>query len=227
MSEITRIKNEILGTNTYLYLLGNTKDCFVIDPGLSTKLIIEELERKELNPIAILCTHGHFDHIASAQAIFENYYSTIYLHEDDEKIMKSSNFLLMACHIKKKIKIPKEVQWLKGINNTFELNNTKITFHHSPGHTQGSCLIEIKDILFTGDTIFKNIVLENSIAGSDTELLKKSLLKYIFFFPKETVVYPGHGRGSSLGDIINNNNHLRKFLELDTYSNKKVKNHEY
>ncbi|MBT4791950.1 MAG: MBL fold metallo-hydrolase [Halobacteriovoraceae bacterium] len=226
MGKITCIRNSSLKSNTYLYLLNDSKECLIIDPGLESELITEEIQTQGLTPTAILCTHGHFDHIGSAQILADMYNIEIYIHEKDKKVTKSANFLLMICKIKQKIQVPTVVNWVIGASNSFEINNTKITYHHAPGHTAGSCLIEIEDSLFTGDTLFRNFVVEDSITGSDSKTLKESLVKYISFFPGEIEVYPGHGGSASLNQIVSNNTDLRKFLCLSIDATEGNINHE-
>lgn len=212
---VYRVLNSTFSSNTYIYKIENTNECFVIDPGLDFDKISDSLDRLDLRPIAVLCTHGHFDHIGTSQNLKEKFSIPIYLHKLDEKIAKTANFILMACKIDKKIKPPNIDQYVAEMNSFFEVGGIKIEYMLVPGHTRGSCFIKIGDQdMFTGDSLYKSTVGLVDFPGEDKEELKASLLKIWDQIDGQTWIYPGHGGSESFSYIKNNNKSLLEFLGI-------------
>ena len=97
-------KNKIFPSNTYIITEGS--DCIVIDPGLEKDIILNTLREHHLIPLAVMSTHGHFDHIASVSEIVNEYDVPFYLHNNDLKLSQSANFFLRLAKINSKIKTP-------------------------------------------------------------------------------------------------------------------------
>ncbi len=210
---LKRLRNGIFSSNTYVYSLPNrVRECFVIDPGLDFELIDSYLVANQLTPVAVFCTHGHFDHVGSAQNLKEKYQCQIYLHEADVKLSKSANFLLMACKLSHRIRTPLIDVLMSADQSALEVAGVRVSWAHVPGHTPGSCLIFIEDMVFSGDTIYKKAVGLSDFPGEDRALLIQSILKMWDKIPSEFVVYPGHGGSGSFGSIKELNLPLRKLL---------------
>ncbi len=211
MSQVTRIRNGIFSSNTYFYQIPNTNDCFVIDAGLDFQAIDTHLTEHKLNPVAVLCTHGHFDHLGSAQPVKEKYGAKIYLHKNDLKVSKAANFLLMACKIDHRISTPLVDFFIEGECETVIAGIT-VRWIQVPGHTPGSCFIQIADSIFTGDTLYKQAVGLSDFPGEDKDQLIKSILRIWDMVEDHLTVYPGHGGSDTFINIKNNNNPLRSLL---------------
>jgi hydroxyacylglutathione hydrolase len=208
---IDRIVDEHLRANTYLIETGVPDQVVVIDPGLDTDAIKAALGGRR--PVAIACTHGHFDHVGSAHQLQEEYGAPLYLHRGDAKVLRSANFLLMACKIDVRITVP-TVDELVDDGTTVELGGETLRFIHTPGHTPGSCLIEFRGALFSGDTIYRDKIGMVEFPGEDKELLRRSILGVWDRLDPELRVYPGHGGAGRLGYIKESNQALRSFLAL-------------
>jgi glyoxylase-like metal-dependent hydrolase (beta-lactamase superfamily II) len=120
----------------------------------------------------------------------------------------------MACKIDRRIVVPTEVteafdgMWL-------QLGADRLTFHHSPGHTPGSCMIEFRGALFSGDTIYRDGVGLVDFPGEDETMLRASIEQHWDAFDDELTLYPGHGGSGRLGDVKSANAALRAFIGLD------------
>ena len=210
---VIQIKNRFFPSNTYILTNENSNSCIVIDPGLDSESIHKNILDNHLVPIAILCTHGHFDHIASV-GYFKKEFGNIpyYLHKDDFKIAKSANFYLKLTKIK---------NWIEYVEPDFifenEIENLKIedfnfSVYHFPGHSNGSCIFKFKNTLFTGDIIYKSGLGFNKFPGENINLLKETIKKIRVSFDKEYLVYPGHGEIGYLGDFYSENIELVNFI---------------
>lgn len=219
---LSQINNGIFSSNTYFYHLPDTGKCFVIDPGLDFEAIDAHLDEHKLVPAAVLCTHGHFDHLGSAQLLKNKYDCKIYLHSGDLKISKTANFLLMACKIDHRILTPLiDFLFLGDLYKT-EIEGLPVQWLHVPGHTPGSCFVMIQDAVFTGDTIYKRAVGLNDFPGENKAQLIQSVLKVWDVIPEASIVYPGHGGSDSFGNIKKFNLPLRLLIGVDREDSKNL-----
>jgi hydroxyacylglutathione hydrolase len=210
-----RVVDEQLRANTYIAETGVAGEVVVVDPGLDTAGIRGVLQTESLRPVAIACTHGHFDHIASAHELQQEYGAPIYLHRDDAKLIRSANFLLMACHIDRRITIPSIDVFVED-GSEIEIGGDALRFIHTPGHTRGSCLVQFRDSIFTGDTIYRDGIGLVDFPGEDPDQLRASILEVWEELDDDLWARPGHG-GSAKFEALKADNHaLRDFLARDS-----------
>lgn len=209
-----RVRNGVFPSNTYLVQLGNSARCFVIDPGLDFQSIEKALEEKKWTPAAILCTHGHFDHVGSAQLLKDKYGCKIYMHDSDLRIARSSNFLLMVCKIDMRIMVPQVDVFVTNETAQQVIGGVPVRWYPVPGHTPGSSFIEVGNFLFTGDTLYKEAIGLNNSPGEIKSQLIQSILSIWDVIAEERVVYPGHGGSDTFGNIKVKNHPLREMLGL-------------
>ena len=106
-SLVIRVKNKIFSSNSYILKDQKSDSCILIDPGLDINSLEENLNNLYLNPIAILSTHGHFDHISGVSFFKNKYKIPFFIHEGDLKIVQSLNFYLKIKKIDLKYETPK------------------------------------------------------------------------------------------------------------------------
>lgn len=207
------IKNKIIfSSNTYIYFRKSNNECIIIDPGFDTELIDSEILQNNLIPIAIISTHGHFDHIASAAFLKNKYKVPYYLHEADLKIAKSANFYLKVAQLNYKIETPIPDYLFKGEHENLTIKGFDLDIYNLPGHSPGSCVVKIENFLFSGDLIYKNGLGAVSIPKEDLALLKRSILIFFNMFNSEEFLLPGHGAPEYLKWVKKNNSKLKDFL---------------
>ena len=164
-------------------------DCSARDENIPR--MIEELGA---NLKYILLTHGHFDHVAG---IRNNPDVKIVMHENDFGILnKVNNYMLMFGM--PEMTIPK-IDILVNDGDILKLGNLEIKVIHTPGHTQGSVCYLADDKLFSGDTIFRESVGRCDLEGGDFNQIIESIENKIFTLPEDTLIYPGHGKMTSVG----------------------------
>ena len=177
-----------LETNCYIVSNENTLECVVIDPGDEANRILDYNEDNKLKCVAILLTHGHFDHVGAVDEVAESTGATVYMHElDDAKV---SSMFMMSYHL------PESGVYLKDGD---VLNLAGLEFHimATPGHTLGGVTIRCEDALFTGDTLFKGSCGRVDLPGGDLNTIMDSI-RFICQLPGDYEVYPGHMDSSTL-----------------------------
>lgn len=216
------IRNKkIFSSNTYIFKNKVNDECIIIDPGFDLELIEKGIQEHKLKPVAVVSTHGHFDHIGSA-AFFKNKYCIpFYLHEGDMKISQSANFYLKVAQLNHKIETPTPDFLFKGDLNRVTINGIDLEVYNLPGHSPGSCIVKIENNLFSGDILYKNGLGAGSVPKENTALLKQSILKIFDIFVDEDLVLPGHGASEYIGAIKNNNTDLKNFLFENNENNER------
>ena len=209
---IWRVTSGEFPSNTYICETAKNF-CLLIDSGLDTDSISIAMEELRMEPTAVFCTHGHFDHVGSTAFFQKTYGIPVYLHGADHKLMKSSNFLLMALKLTSRIEQPSKITTVTG-GDSFDVAGYNLIFHSTPGHTPGSCIIELGRALFTGDTIFTRGVSLSSLPGEKPNILRQSILNFWPMLTAERFVYPGHGGCATGEEVRRNNLPLSQFLGI-------------
>lgn len=171
-------------TNCYIVTISE-KD-IIIDPGVGATPWVEKNVK---NPIAILNTHGHFDHVWSNQELKDKFSIPIFIHKEDAFLLQMDQF---------GVGLPKsEPDILVDNEEIINLEGIEFRFLHFPGHTPGCSVIEFKDAWFSGDFIFQGSIGRTDFPYSNPLDMKKSLLKFkkIDYDKK---VYPGHGAPTTI-----------------------------
>jgi glyoxylase-like metal-dependent hydrolase (beta-lactamase superfamily II) len=184
----------------------------LIDAGLDGETIDAELSEHGLRPHAVYCTHGHFDHTGSASHFQKKYGSEVFVPKADAKLMKASNFLLMAMKIKHKVVLPEAT--LVEAGHVADIAGTPLRYLPAPGHTPGSCIIEFGNAWFTGDTLYARGVGLSHLPGEDHAVLKQTILGYWDDLTPERTIYPGHGNTADGLSVRTGNAALLNFLGL-------------
>lgn len=200
MSYIHKITNELFNSNTYIYVVDGK--CIIIDPGSDYDKIKSFIISKNLSILVILATHGHFDHVWSASLLKKEFDCKFYMHKNDFKILKMSNFLIKMFGYNKKIEIPLIDNYLEENEGSIKFLGINIDFFLFPGHTSGSCVFEIENNLFTGDTLFYSTDV-SKIPNDSIELLRLSQKSIFDKFNDNLFFWPGHGNGGPLKEIKN------------------------
>ena len=185
-------------TNCYLLKNKETGELIIVDPADCPEKIEMKISRMNGKPVAILLTHGHFDHILAAQAVKEKYNIPIYACRQEEEMLREPS-VNMTDRMHKPCSVRPDV-FLEDLQ-VFEAAGFSIQMLHTPGHTKGSCCYYLKDerVLFSGDTLFCGSVGRTDFPGGSSREIRESLHKLLNALPDETNVYPGHDTSTTIG----------------------------
>lgn len=200
--EIISLISSDYRSNTYLAVSG--EKCAIIDPGLEANIITNEITKHNLVPLAILLTHGHFDHIFSLDLIREKYGIPVYIHADDREMLTDSiknaySFFFGTDFAQK----DSDKTFLDG--DKIAIGDEFLTAIHTPGHSKGSSCFLCDDLFITGDTLFAEGIGRCDLYGGDYQTISKSLFNMRNIEnAKEITIYPGHGAPERLARALDN-----------------------
>ena len=171
-------------TNCYIATVDG-KD-FIIDPGVdATSWVMKNIS----NPVAILNTHGHFDHVWSNDELQKKLKIPLYTPKGDVMLLTTSGWMPDLP--------PSTPDFEVNPDEEFDFDGVKVKFHHFPGHCPGCSMIEIKDAVFSGDFIFERSIGRTDFPYSSPTEMKESLEKFKKIDYDKTL-YPGHGATTTI-----------------------------
>ena len=208
--KITRFPNGKLRQNCYL--VSNARaQALIIDPGSEAETIAAMADEYGVRPLAILNTHGHYDHVGAVAELMGKYSIPFYLDHQDERILRSANIYKFLFESDSEIEIPEITHDLAGQPEPLVIGDFAVSTIAAPGHTPGGRALMIDGQLFTGDTLMRNTVGRTDLHGGDSDALARSLAA-IMALPPDTPFHPGHGGPSTLGEASKENVPLREAL---------------
>ncbi|MBM3249272.1 MAG: MBL fold metallo-hydrolase [Candidatus Omnitrophica bacterium] len=187
-----------LEVNCYCLALREASEAVIIDPGAEPRKIMHALSRHKLKPILVVNTHGHYDHIGAD----DKFGSPVYAHRADVPLLEDSALNLsgmfgLPYRVKSKI-IPLED------GDVIGLEGLKLKVLHIPGHTRGGIALKVVEpeerIVFTGDNLFCGGIGRTDLEGGDETLLIRTIKEKLLSLSDDTVIYPGHGPASTIGE---------------------------
>ncbi|WP_160670958.1 beta-ketoacyl synthase N-terminal-like domain-containing protein [Clostridium sp. C8-1-8] len=177
------------------YILGDGKECIVIDPGVDYYEILNAAQQSNMDIKYVIATHCHLDHIMNADKVVEKTNAKILVPEGDIDLLRST--------IKGE---PRNIfRYIKDAEEII-VGNLKLEIIHLGGHTKGSICIKSEKQLFTGDVIFKHSIgnPDSEWGGSYSEIVQ-SIRNKLFVLEDKVTIYPGHGEFTTIGDEKENN----------------------
>ncbi len=206
---ITGFPAGMLACNCYVLAQRAGADAIVVDPGQRAMGPLRRiLDENRLTPAAVLLTHGHIDHIWSAQKVADTYGCPAYIHPEDRFMLtdpiKGFGPRLGQLAFGALFREPKQVVELDRDGDKIDLGDTVVTVDHTPGHTRGSVVFRVRrsgpdEIAFTGDTLFRQSVGRTDLPGGSGRDLLGSIVTKLLVLDDDTVVLPGHGEKSTIG----------------------------
>lgn len=178
-----------LGTNCFLLIDEETNCAALIDPGDNAAQLAELVRANAVTLTHILLTHGHYDHTTAAPALAKEFpEAKVYIHELDadgtgiqERPMRGAV----------------ENLHFYADGDTVKVGNLTLNVLHTPGHTPGSVVLTVEDVMFSGDTLFAGSCGRVDFPGGDAQAMLRSL-KRLYQLEGDYTVLPGHMEGSTL-----------------------------
>ena len=187
-----------LYTNTFL-LISDAGHAVVIDPAADAQTYDKILKENHARLTTILCTHGHYDHVGSAEALRTEWNAKLYCEAADLAGDRMYPLSAADCGYAE--------------DGTVTVDELVFTAWHTPGHTPGSVVLLCENYLFVGDTVFQGSIGRTDLEGGDSRKMDESLRKFAALpVPAEAQVLPGHGDFSTFGQEVATNFYIKNAL---------------
>jgi len=184
---------------TNCYVLQSDSTALVIDPGDEPERIIRFLEDIAVKPTHIVATHTHFDHVLGVDTIRAKLKIPFLIHHDDLSMLES-----MQSRVRQtmgfSVPPPPRVDQFLEDGQSIEFGQDKVKVIHTPGHSPGSISLAGQGFVLTGDALFNQSIGRTDLPGGDLDTLIRSITQRLFILDDATIVYPGHGPETSIGD---------------------------
>jgi len=191
-----------LAENTYI-LFNESKDTIIIDPGCyfdeEKEKVKNFIESNNLNPVQLLNTHCHLDHVFGNKWVYETYGLELFLHPDEEQVL---NFASQSAQMWGMLfdNYDGPLHFFKD-NDIIKLGEDELKVLLAPGHSPGSVCFYSKEqnFLIGGDVLFRKSIGRTDLPGGNHNALIASIRQQLFVLPDEVIVYPGHGETTTIG----------------------------
>jgi hydroxyacylglutathione hydrolase len=190
----------VFQSNTFIAAAREGETAVVIDPGQDADgLVKERLAAHGLRLEAVLLTHGHLDHIWSAQQVADGAGVPAFIHPGDRYLLDDPSAALGRFGLDKfQIGVPADVRDLSD-GDELKFAGLTLTVRHSPGHTPGHCVFITDGILFSGDLIFQGSIGRTDFPRGSLEDLMDSIRRVVLPMDDDVVILSGHGPETTVG----------------------------
>lgn len=197
-----KIGSMVLGyvsTNCYFVYDEDKKEAIVVDPPSDGEGIAAALLKHDIKVVAILLTHGHFDHIMGANELRDKAGVKIYASELEKELLESPE-LNVSTQVGRRYTVTPDVLLKDG--EEVDICGMKFKMISTPGHTAGSCCYYFEDegILLAGDTLFAGSCGRTDLPTGSGGAISRSLKDVLMKLPNDVKVYPGHGESTTIGE---------------------------
>ncbi len=184
---------------TNCYILKSRSEAIVVDPGDEPERILKFIQDINAAPARIVATHTHFDHVLAVDGVRRTTKTPFLIHRDDLPMLQS-----MQSRVRQfmgfEVPPPPKVDGYLKDGDTLELGDEAIRILHTPGHSPGSISLAGSGYVLTGDALFNQSIGRTDLPGGDLKILMHSIKDRIFKLEDNTIVYPGHGPETTIGD---------------------------
>ena len=197
---MSKIHTLVVGQlQTNCYVIESQGQALVVDPGDEPERILRFIKDLNATTTRIIATHTHFDHVLGVDGVRKATKTPFMIHRDDLPMLES-----MQSRVRQfmgfEVPPPPKVDGYLKDGDFLELGDETIRILHTPGHSPGSISLSGDGYVLTGDALFNQSIGRTDLPGGDLETLVRSIRERLFRLDDETIVYPGHGPETTIGD---------------------------
>jgi glyoxylase-like metal-dependent hydrolase (beta-lactamase superfamily II) len=197
------VKTLIVGSfaaNCYVVGSSSTMKGMIIDPGAEAPTILRTVQQMGLSVSLIVITHAHIDHVGAVRAVTEKTHAQFAIHETEKGLLLTAPMRMLTALGLTPVKSPPQPDRLLKDGDRIDVDDLHFEVLHTPGHSSGGICLLGHGVVFSGDTLFKLGIGRTDFPGCSHERLIKSIHHKLMVLPDETIVYPGHGPPTTIGD---------------------------
>ena len=197
---MSKIHTLVVGQlQTNCYVIESQGQALVVDPGDEPERILRFIKDLNVRPTEIIATHTHFDHVLGVNGVRKTTKTPFLIHRDDLPMLES-----MQSRVRQfmgfEVPPPPKVDGYLKDGELLKLGDETIRVLHTPGHSTGSISLAGDGYVLTGDALFNQSIGRTDLPGGDLDTLVHSIRERLFRLDDETIVYPGHGPETTIGD---------------------------
>lgn len=196
-----------LGTNCYFVADETTKESVLIDTGDVSPVLDSYIKEHSFSVKCIVFTHGHFDHLDGVNYYLDKFSCDVLIHSADSDALTDVNSVFSLGYSARTV--PVKPNGFLSDGDVIKIGGSEFKVIHTPGHTPGGICLYSDGALISGDTLFYRSIGRTDFWGGNFETLQNSILK-LYKLPDNTVVYPGHGENTTIGDEKHKNPFVRE-----------------
>jgi hydroxyacylglutathione hydrolase len=184
------------------YIVGSqaTKQGMIVDPGAEAETILRTVQQAGLSISLIVVTHAHVDHVGALRAVKERTSAQFAIHEAERGVLLNAPMRLFTSLGGFPIKAPPRPDRLLKDGDRIDVGDLHFMVLYTPGHSSGGICLAGHGVVFSGDTLFNSGIGRTDFPGMSHERLMESIREKLMVLPDETIVYPGHGPPTTIGD---------------------------
>jgi hydroxyacylglutathione hydrolase len=190
-----------LASNCYIVGSSSSKQGMIIDPGAEAGTILRTVQQMGLSISLIVVTHAHIDHIDALRAVKERTNAQFAIHEAEKELLSTAPPMgvLASLGLTAFKPYPQPDKLLKD-GDRIDVGDLHFEVLYTPGHSPGGICLLGHGVVFSGDTLFNFGIGRTDFPGGSYERLMTSIHEKLMVLPDETIVYPGHGPATTIGD---------------------------
>ncbi len=197
---MAKIHTIVVGNlQTNCYILQSRAEAIIIDPGGEPERILRFIKDINATPTRIVATHTHFDHVLGVDGVRKATKTSFLIHSDDLLMLQSMQ-LRVREFMGFEVPPPPKVDGYVKEGDLLKLGDEAIRVLHTPGHSPGSISLSGDGYVLTGDALFNQSIGRTDLPGGDLQTLIRSIRERLFKLHDDTIVYPGHGPETTIGD---------------------------
>jgi len=186
--------------NCYIVGSTSTNEGMIIDPGADADTIMRTVHQTGLSISIIAVTHAHMDHVGALRKVQQKTNAQFAIHEAEKGFVFSAPMRMLTSFGVSPVESPPRPDRLLKDGDLIDLGDLHFEVLYTPGHSSGGICLLGHGVVFSGDTLFKLGIGRTDFPGMSHERLIKSIGEKLMVLPDETIVYPGHGPATTIGD---------------------------